>query len=353
MHIQQSILQRELSNIPTQTSFLGIINLRGSHLFEKEKALHKSLTAGDEGQKKVVRYLETYGRPHWTVLQNVWLDDFGTFENDLILLTHHAVYVFEIKNYTGTFTYDEGKCYYNQFESSVNPIEQVRVCKVNLQNILNKVNRNIPVKSAVIFTGDDNDVIIHSNVGEIEVVRRTQILKFIRQIADEEKSSRSKKVDVEQIIQAFAPYEIPNPYTPPPLTVKEMQEMKSGIYCVNCLNFDVKLARIWVTCSCGFKEPREESAIRTICEYGVLTYGKDMTQKGLLQFLGPNNSKSLLQRILHTHFEVNRKGRHTTYKNMNRLYQEISEQFNIRQKQVYKPNPGQTIYLRDNKISHL
>lgn len=353
MNFEQTMLQKELSVIPTQLSFLGIIDLRGTDHFKKDKTLHKSLRAGDEGQKKVVSYLKKYGRSHWTVLQNVWMDDFGTFENDLILITRHAIYVFEIKNYTGTFTYDEGKCFYNNFESSVNPIEQVRVCKVNLQNILSRESQNIPVKSAVIFTGDDNDVLIKSNVGEIDVVRRTQILKYIRQIVDEENSNRSSRLDESEIIQSLTPYEIPNPYTPAPLTDEEMKHIVGGIYCVNCLSFEVKMNKMWVTCLCGFKEPREEAVIRTICEYGVLTFSRNLKRKELQKFLGKDCSIGLLKSVLYRHFEANDNFSHTTYKNKNQIYSKVSDHFKINKKQVYKPNPNQVVYLRNNRITML
>lgn len=353
MNKEQSILQKELSNLPTQLEFLEVVNHRGKDFYTKEKALYKSLKAGFDGQEKLVFYLEKYGQSHWTILQNVWLDYFGTFESDLILITNHSIYVFEIKNYSGTFIYDEGKCYYNKFETSINPVEQARVCMVNLKNMLSKKYRNIQVKSAVIFTGDDNDIQIKSHVQDIDIINRTQILNYIRQIADEEKSSRTHRITADDLIRSLAPYEIPNPYSLAPLTDEELSHIIGGIYCTNCLSYDVKTLKLWITCSCGFHEPRDEAIIRTICDYGVLTYGKNLKRIELEKFIGEDNSISYLKKILYDHFDANQNFSGTTYVNKNLLYSRIHHQFTIDRQQIFKPNENQIIYLQNNQVYNL
>ena len=65
------------------------------------------LEAGDQGEQKVLSYLQQFGSEHWWILPNLWLDYFRKFECDLLLLTSVGIYPFEIKNYAANLNFEK------------------------------------------------------------------------------------------------------------------------------------------------------------------------------------------------------------------------------------------------------
>lgn len=59
----------------------------------------KRLELGEAGEEILIEYLQEYGCEHWLVLKNIWFNNYGICENDILLLTNHGIYVFEVKKY--------------------------------------------------------------------------------------------------------------------------------------------------------------------------------------------------------------------------------------------------------------
>lgn len=353
MKIHQTDLQKKLAKYPSQLDFLQVLNYRGSDYFEKQKKRYRSLRTGEMGEQKVIEYLRKYGERNWVVLQNIWLDHFGTFECDIILLTKHCLYVFEVKNYTGKFIYDNGKCYFDDYESSLNPIEQVRSNLVDLRNIYSRRFPHLPVKAAAIFVGKDNEVQIDSSIDDIQAVNRTQLRNFILDIVREERTERAHRIHFDQIIGQLTPYEIANPYIHAPLTALEMKEIRGGLHCSHCDGFNLKMSKFKVHCSCGMTESKEEAIIRTICDYGVLNYQSDLIRKELYKMLDAQISVTTLSTVLHKHFDVIHNNAYTYYMNKRQLYQKSYRLFDIKQGRTYTTSDDEVIILKQGQIMRI
>lgn len=331
----QTSLQQELSVFPTQLEFLRVLNFRGSDYFQEQKKLYRSLDAGDVGERRVLEYLEEFGSRGWVVLRNVWLNDFGTFECDVILITRYCVYVFEIKNYTGLFAYDEGKCYVEKMETSLNPIEQCRRNVVNLRNILRMSFPSLPIKAATLFAGIDNDVQILSAVSDIDIRNSTQLRRFVLDILNEERQSPPHRIPFEKIIAALECVEIVNPYMPQTLTADEFQHIRGGINCASCQSFEVTISKFKVVCSCGLTESREEAIIRAVCDYGVLNYGSNLVRKELVEFFDGQISSNLLKKVMDKHFSLKKNARYTHWINKNLSFDRISHSFVLKHPKIF------------------
>lgn len=346
--MQKVQTRRQLNNenLPTQLEFLQVLDRRGSDYFSEEKKLYKSLHAGTEGEQKLLQYLIAFGRPHWVGLQNIWFNHFRTFECDMVLFTKHCIYIFEVKNYRGTFSYKDGKCFFNGKESPLNPFEQVRANAVSVRNYLNRLNIDIPVKAAVIFTGSDNEVHLHSEIEAIEVVQSNGIRNFILRIIAEENQNPHHSLAPEFIIKKLEQIETANPFMPKPLSENSLREIKGGMYCANCLSFDTERLKSKIRCECGLEESLEEALIRCICEYSVLNFHNNkIRRKELLQFLDEQVSLSFLKGILSEHFKPTKKSSHTYYTIKPRLYEQIQKEFTIKAPRIFYQNEGEkTIY---------
>lgn len=333
-------MENEKDHLPTQFDFFQILTIRGSDYFTEKKTLFKSLEAGNYGEQKVMKYIQEYAPSHWTVLQNVWLRDFDRFECDLILLTSNQIYILEVKNYQGTLLYDNGQCFYNSHETSLNPFEQIRTNLINVKRMCSRVSTSIDVQAAIIFAGDDHEVIMKTPLENIRVLTSNGIRNFILDIVQQEKRGLNKRFDHERLLRLFQSYEIDNPYQPVPLSEAEMKHIRPGIYCANCQSFNVQITKFKVICSCGLHESREEAIVRTICDYGVLTYGRTLKRKDLMAFFNGHVSHSYLISVCHKHFTVVNNGSYTCYVNNNLPYHNTILQFSGLKPRYYYHNNG-------------
>ena len=64
---------------------------------------------GTQCEEDFEKFLFENGSPDWVILKNVWLDCRGVFECDYLVFTKAREYLFEIKNYTGSYVYRESQ----------------------------------------------------------------------------------------------------------------------------------------------------------------------------------------------------------------------------------------------------
>ena len=331
-------MEKENDNSPTQFDFFQILNIRGSDDFTEQKTLFKSLEAGNYGEQKGMKYIQEYAPSHWTVLHNVWLRDFDRFECDLILLTRNQIYILEVKNYQGTLLYDNGQCFYNSHETSLNPFEQIRTNHINLKRMCSRVSTSIDIQAAVIFAGDDHEVFMKTPLENIRVLTSNGIRNFILDIVQQEKRGLTEPFEHDKLLRLFQSCEIDNPYQPVPLSGVEMKNIRPGIYCANCQSFNVQITKFKVICPCGLHESREEAIVRTICDYGVLTYGESLTLKDLHAFLDDHVSYTFLENTVKKHFMFLRKGKQNHYINKNLPYNLIRNSFDMKHAAIFYHN---------------
>ena len=319
-----------VKKIPSLLDFSQIAFRRGLLVKNEDEYLLQRLEAGAIGEEFVYASLKKYGCSHWQFFQNVWLDFYGTYESDMILLTNHAIYVFEIKNFDGTFEYEQGQCRINGRVIASNCVFQAERALMNLQSICQEISPNLPVRGALLFVGEHNQVSIKSKVNGISVVTRNQLRDFIRRIAHEEAQSGRNSIDSSQLITQFEKYRIPNPFSPTSYTVDNLLKAKKGIYCKKCHGNDLRIRKAYVDCACGFQESREEAVLRTICEYGTLVFGEDfLSRKHVYDFLGREVSRNYLIRLLKKHFPSYYGGRSTKYLNYKLPYSKINDYFEL------------------------
>lgn len=321
----EEIIMKKIIPCPSPLDLLSIINIRSPELFIESERLFHSLSSGEMGEQEVIRNFKAHGRKHWHFIRNFWADVNGTFESDLILITRYFVYVFEVKNYTGIFEYDEGIAKMNGMDINADCVFQARRSFKNIQKLLAPLIGSKNVKGALIFVGEHNEVHIHSRVEDIEIVQRNQLLRFIQKIAQEEDAYYNGEMAIEPVLLKLEKVQRENPFTADPLTSEQMKHVRSGIVCAQCSSFNLEISRKYAKCSCGYIELREEAMVRTICEYGVLRYDEPLRRKELAEFFGKQASLRYLTYILSTHFEATNDGKYTCYTHHSQTYNNIKQ----------------------------
>lgn len=112
MYIYETKLSKA-SPVPKHLDFLSAADRRELLRKNKELSLSRNLAIGAQGEQFVLNILKEVGHNDWIVLPNLWLEHYGIYESDIVLLTRHAPYVFEVKNYDGLFEYRDSRCSVN------------------------------------------------------------------------------------------------------------------------------------------------------------------------------------------------------------------------------------------------
>lgn len=280
---------------------------------------------GTEGERKFKTIFNQFGQRHWSFMQNLWLHDFADFECDYVLMTNHCVYVFEIKNYFGKFEYRNGECSSRGVAITYNPINQARNTTIHLRNLLSPV----PVKGALVFIGEHNQVEIADEIEYIDILCRNDIYQYIQDIIVEENNNK-QVIDSRQILNVLESHSIKKPYQLVPYSKEQTKAAKTGVSCCRCNKFELTKKKSYFRCVCGQYESIEEAIVRSTCEYGVLTYGKKFTVTEIHHFINKAIARVSLIKVLDKHFELDPTQSILTYRNYNEPYAAIRSQFTFK-----------------------
>ena len=314
-----------MRNKTLEYQWLHILCARGSG-DDKDVQNLKRLAAGYAGECEFDDWLSSYGRPHWRIFKDIWIDAGGTTQIDTLLVTGEGVYVFDVKNYSGALEYVDGKWFSGGKRLNKDIFIQLKrsMEKVNLMHY--RMGRPGGLHSSIVFINEHNDVKIVDEV-DVEVMMRNDIKRKIHKIADEENWNGS--LDIEQVARGVETFIIPCPYKPRELEDAEFERLRGGICCVKCSGFDVEVLRYHVQCGCGHVESKEKAVLRTVCEYGVLRHDRELKLEEVYQFLGGVISKKHLSKVLRRYFKLISTGRHAKYENPRSEFDFVFNQYDF------------------------
>lgn len=315
---------KTLESEPTRLELWRELKKRGV-----EQEGYEQLEKGAGGEEFVMDMLATYGQSHWVVLRNLWLDCQGPFECDLAVITHAGFYPFEIKNYAGHFQFLNGNCLLNQKKIGYNPIYQANKSAVNMENMLREKFPSIHVGGALLFVGEHNMVEVHDSVDNIRIVMRNELRNFIWDIANQERHHQGPILNKDAILKWLEKYKTDNPFGPDPVSSVTADKLHKGICCSHCGSFELDTSKAYISCSCGMHEPRETAIVRTICEYGVIHYDKDLVTTDVLAFFDGQISRTNLLIYLNRHFTKLGKKKGARFLNKARPIHIVRDEFSL------------------------
>src|SRR5699024_5734842 len=98
MNIRLTAMQELEQKEPTQLDVLHEFDKRkGLKQYPKLKNKLRKLERGYKGEMLLIDYLKKYGESHWVILRNVWLNFFGGFECDVLLITKSGLILLKSK----------------------------------------------------------------------------------------------------------------------------------------------------------------------------------------------------------------------------------------------------------------
>lgn len=292
----------QLENIASDLDILRELDKRGA-LDEDFKKKLAWLESKDKGLQIVMETLEKYAKSHWNYMTEVSLDASNILKCNLLVMTSTNVYTLEINHFDGDFEYKNGESYVNEEKLIENPIQ-------NAKDITSQIMGNIrfcsmlihlKVKGAVILTGTD-DVVIHDIVEDIEIFVESELEAFAYQMVLDEKENGGVTTIIPNNLSWLARVDRRHPVKSIKIPRRIKNNIRRGVTCYYCDNFDVQVGEIFTGCPCGGWENTEETIVRTICEYGVLNIHKNLGVDELNHFFDYQVPFEQLETYLLKHF---------------------------------------------------
>lgn len=270
--------------------------------FEIEFSL-KRHQAIEMAKNNFLEILTRYGKEDWVILKDYWNKYDDVIGLDYILLTRHACYIFEIAAFNGKFEYTNKKATVNGEELYTNIIHETNYAHEIIQEICQQVAPTLSVKSALLLMGDNPPIPFDTTIEHVQLVTKDQLSNYIQAISTEEATYTGQAINSKKIIHHLERFEVAMPYPPRPYTYEELENIQKGIHCERCADYSIKISQTLVHCSCGHLETLEQATVRTICEYGVLTYDNDeLSPLELKKFFNYQISDRYLYEILTKYF---------------------------------------------------
>lgn len=230
------------------------------------------------------------------------------YQIDALYITEGHTYIYEIKNYSGSYTYKDGFIYSESGYVLQYPIAQVERKQSYLHNLLFSTGHRIELSSYVIFINPD--LYIFSLPETSEVIFSGQLLPHFARLSRHTKKVSAKTLALsDKLISLHV-----DDYRPANLPDYTFHQLKKGIYCPVCREFNCQTTRQFRICShCHFKEKSAHAIERTLAEFRLLFPDDKLTRRQANAWCGLEWSSNRIKHALLNNFELNHSGRSSYY----------------------------------------
>lgn len=233
-------------------------------LTQQELLTYKNLWRGYQGEVLFDSYLEELSCDS-IVLRDVWLSKNNRiFQLDHLLFYKDCIYMFEVKNYSGDFYYENEKLYKETGQEIDDPLIQLKRSESLLRQLLKSLGYHYHLESKVVFI--NSECTIYQAPRNTNILLPTQINRYFKQFQPHVSLNHkfpqlAKKLTSIQLKQS--PYRNIINYN--------YSQLKKGIPYILCRQFlNVVKGKQTFCHSCNNREFVNDSVLRNLKEYMLL-----------------------------------------------------------------------------------
>lgn len=277
---------------PLALKVLESLNYR-TVLSDSEKEEYDNQRKGYPGELRFDPYLRNLPFEN-LVINDLRLKDNGQMiQLDSLLLTGHILYLYELKNYSGSYDYNDGTLHGWSDFIITDPLAQVHKSLPVLHNLIRKLGYQMKIKPQVVF--------INQNFYLYQLPREKPFL-FVNQLPQHFDRLAKKQCFIDGNHQKLADQLIKlhdEDYRPPNLPQYDFSVLKKGILCPLCFSFEHTNTRQNRICTtCGYKETVSEAIKRSAEECHLLFPESKVTKRLIYQWCGEEYGEQRVQRVL-------------------------------------------------------
>ena len=220
---------------------------------------------------------------------------------DKLLVIGDIAYLIDIKNYDGHYQYHDGSWYYDGKVLAHNIFEQITRAQGIVARCLSDQGLQMSVKSVLVFMKSTVQLDLTAPPPHIKLMDLSQACGWLIEMSLD-LTTRSDLLQ-QPWQRALQHYFIPAYRPPNDLSSTPQRPFHRGVCCLKCGHFKMKQSRFVLTCqNCGTPEAKKHAYVRTICDYGVLYFKKDLRRHDLCEFFGEGYSERYIVLMLQKNF---------------------------------------------------
>ncbi|MFC3419862.1 nuclease-related domain-containing protein [Salinicoccus hispanicus] len=299
--------------------WLELMEARGALSAEDQRKL-EALEIGFAGECAFDDWMDRYGEEQWRVYRDIWIDAGGPTQLDTMVVTESTVFIFDVKNYSGDYTYMNGRWSVNGRPIIKDVFVQLKRSLEKVHLMLRQIDPVIQAEGSLVFINEHFSFRTEGELGA-QVVMRHGLKKYL-QTMDE--SGVTMRMPIDMLCSRIESFFIDNPYPPPACDDDTYFSLKKGVCCCSCGGFRHAVMRYYLKClECGNQEAKERAVLRSICEYGVLRNDRNLKVRDIYFYLNKMISERHIQSILSKYFSAVARGRYASYENPGRLMKNL------------------------------
>lgn len=225
-------------------------------------------------------------------------DEETTFQIDTLVITPDALLVYEVKNYTGSYYYKNGRFFNSWNQERKNPYTQVNDACISLRQLLQKWKVTYEVQAVLVFI-NPSFMLYQAPMGE-SILLRGQLEAHFQSLRQRDGNRHPKQ---ESLARKLIEMHVER-YEHPKFPDYSFSSLKKGIRCAKCGSWKIKVQRRCCVCqTCGRKEATADALRRNIQEYQLLFPDSPITAKRMTEWCG-FPSQQCVSRFLRGHYTL-------------------------------------------------
>ena len=255
---------------PLELMQLEVLEKRGGLTTDNKKQLWIQ-RMGYQGEQIFYDFITKYKKPHWKVFYRTWLNINGRVECDFIVATKVSLYFFEIKNYSGSFIYENHQQFINNRRFKGDIFNQFKQMRERTSDMCEELNYSGGITHKLVyinpyytanFPQEWQNFLLHFN----------RLNDFFDQMQRQETILPLSNLSAENfdamIQQQFL---CPAPYQVTSIPSEQLSKLQSGIECKHCGSFSLEMTRYNVKCNhCHQSEVKREAIQRLFNDYWAI-----------------------------------------------------------------------------------
>lgn len=278
------------------------------NLSAKEKRNYEYQVKGFEGELQFDSFMEPY-HESGIVLNGLNLSNGDyEFQVDSCIVLNDVLYLYEVKNYSGSYYYKDGQIYSQSGYLLLSPLGQTDRSMVHFHNKLRSLGFRVQIKPYVVFVHPKFS--IHSLPPNDSILFPNQLHSHFQYIFSRSGTPTKKDVQLANHILALHNEN----YRPKNLPEYRWEDLRKGILCPECFSFehaDTRQTRFCV--ACGHKETIADAILRSAKEIWLLFSDMRLTTNLVWEWCGGIYSKERIRIVLKKNFQSHLSRRMTYY----------------------------------------
>lgn len=300
-----------LDTLTPSTSLLRYEALSSrKNLSPTDKRRYSQLQKGFIGEKRLATSLQSQHCHNVVPLFNNLFESMDKdFEIDCLLLTSDTIFLLEIKNYTGNYYVENNHIYHFPSKKQIyNPVTQLDRTEFLFKRLLSDMQVTMKVRSFVVFV--NHHFVLYEAPIQFPIIFPSQINSFLEKTNRNAPQLSSK---VEQLANLLIRRrKVKSNYER--LPSYKMEELKKGIFCMNCSIELGRSNRNKFTCvHCQQAVTAIDVVLYSTAQYHLLFPEEKITTNNIFEWCGQHFSKNFVRKILANHLIAKSTGRHTHY----------------------------------------